>query len=130
MQLKPSRRNVFQSIAAVITAAAVRRQAVASSNDGFPASLSDTRSQEVIGRVYLAEYGGSGVIHDIAAALGHGSGVPDSQYRQTVRMLLCSRVTQDFAEGRTVLIGGWMLSCTEAQVCALAALRAAESGDW
>lgn len=40
----------------------------------------------------------------------------------TLRRRLRSRVQQDFARNRTVRVAGWILSATEARLCALAAL--------
>lgn len=37
-----------------------------------------------------------------------------------------TRIREDFANGRTLLVQGWCLSRTEARVCALAALTAGD----
>jgi len=39
-----------------------------------------------------------------------------------LRMFLAEQEKADFAEGRTVMLGGWIISQTEARLCALAAL--------
>lgn len=41
---------------------------------------------------------------------------------RALRQLLAMQQRRDFAEGRTALVDGWVLSCTEARLCALAAL--------
>ena len=43
----------------------------------------------------------------------------------TARPSLARQVRDDFAEGRTVLVNGWVLSATEARQCALFSLTAA-----
>lgn len=40
----------------------------------------------------------------------------------TLRALLAAQQRDDFAHGRTVTIDGWVLSCTEARLCALVTL--------
>ncbi|MGH8887216.1 MAG: hypothetical protein ACRDYX_18995 [Egibacteraceae bacterium] len=49
------------------------------------------------------------------------SAVTDRQLRD----LLLLAVRQDFQEGRTVDLHGWLVSLTEARLCALAARRSA-----
>lgn len=50
-------------------------------------------------------------------SLGHASlsSVPERALRRSV----ADRMRDDFAAGRTVKIGGWVLSTTEARLCAL-----------
>lgn len=55
----------------------------------------------------------------IAATLGVGSESLLSDGDDALRALLDARVRQDFAEHRTVELGGWWLSVTEARLCAL-----------
>lgn len=45
----------------------------------------------------------------------------------TLRALILAQQQADFAEGRTVTVDGWILSLTEARLCALAALDAPAS---
>ena len=123
--MKPSRRHAFQILEATITSVAVGKRAAASAIGAPLESIADRRSMEVIGRAYLAEYGTSG----IAATLEKDAALGNFHGRQDLNMLLRRRVAQDFADGNTVLVRGWMLSCTEARVCALAALRATAPGD-
>lgn len=118
--MKSGRRHIFQILAAAMATVAVHRRAAAAV--GTP--LESIRSMEVIGRAYLAEYGASG----IAAALAQDPSLGNSQSGQNCHMLL-RRVAQDFTDGNTVLVSGWMLSCAEARVCAVAALRSAASND-
>jgi hypothetical protein len=42
--------------------------------------------------------------------------------REDLHVRLRRQLRQDFAEGRTVLVDGWLLAETEARLCALAAL--------
>jgi hypothetical protein len=45
--------------------------------------------------------------------------------RATLRARLRRRITQDFADGNVAMVGGWMLSRVEAQLCAIAYMNAA-----
>jgi hypothetical protein len=125
--MKSSRRNVFQTIATAIAALAIRQRAAASSIGVPPELFADTRSLEAIGRAYLAEYGTFGIVGDISAALELDPTSSGSQDGKDLRKLFRPQVTQDFADGNIVLVQGWMLSRTEAQICASAALRAVAS---
>ena len=43
----------------------------------------------------------------------------------TARPSVAQQVQRDFAEGRTIIVNGWVLSTTEARQCALFSLRLA-----
>jgi len=117
----PGRRDVFQMLAAMIATVAIRRRAAAASDD---TSLVAISSMEFVGRAYLAEYGTSQII----AALAHDPALEILRSGQSHSMLL-RRAKQDFADGNIVLVDGWMLSRTEAHICALAALQSTASDD-
>lgn len=58
----------------------------------------------------------------IALGLPGGHGVLATAHDAELHALLAERSSVDFSEGRTVWLRGWLLSETEARLCALAAL--------
>jgi hypothetical protein len=80
------------------------------------ALLADQASARQVGRAYLkampADSDRAQLLSQLAARLDHDPS------RETYAA--CCR--RDFAEGRTVTVNGWVLSQTEARLCALAAL--------
>jgi hypothetical protein len=60
-------------------------------------------------------------IGELRAALGHETRRLPWLPRRTV----ADRIREDFAEGRTVVVNGWVLSVTEARQCALLSLAPA-----
>ena len=91
-----------------------------------PALLDDLGPQAVgeIGRRYRelvpAEHGASSLR---AAILDSGREAGFLRGRR--RPPLATLVADDFADGRVVLVNGWLLSATEARQCALFSLQAA-----
>ena len=87
------------------------------------ALLSDPSGAARIGRVYLAgqpeEARRELLARRLCDALGEG---PRSTLRE--RMARCAR--RDFTRGDTVQLSGWLVSRSEARLCALAALASAE----
>jgi len=87
------------------------------------------QSAHRIGRLYLrqapSEDDAPALVHLIVASLS----VPlDALHRLddgAMRELIERRVRQDFADGRTASVDGWVLSVTEARLCAVAALAGA-----
>jgi hypothetical protein len=88
--------------------------------------LRERDSARAIGREYLRSLprgAGAGVLVDaIALDLPGGHAVLASAGDGGLRALLAERSSVDFGEGRTVRLRGWVLSETEARLCALAAL--------
>ena len=81
----------------------------------------DKASARAIGRSYLAlaapeEQRVAGLLRALFSAPARDARALERQVTAAVR--------QDFAAGRVVMIGGWMLCRTEARLCALAALVA------
>ena len=60
----------------------------------------------------------------LRGALSHGE-TRRSSFPWTSRPSLAQQVEDDFANGRTVLVNGWILSATEARQCALFSLQTA-----
>jgi hypothetical protein len=80
----------------------------------------DPHSAGVVGRRYLEERSGqvdtSSLLDEV---LPRGIRArPEAE----IRTLLAARIREDFANRTTVEVGGWVLSETEARLCALVAL--------
>jgi hypothetical protein len=88
--------------------------------------LSHRESARSLGRAALRALPGRPAAPELAAAVL--SAVPGGAARlaalsdDEVRGALAARVRADFDEEETVQLGGWVLSRTEARLCALAAL--------
>ncbi|HEX6142694.1 MAG TPA: hypothetical protein VFZ01_08255 [Geminicoccaceae bacterium] len=75
-----------------------------------------------VGAAYLAGHDGEQDVERLVAALNRG--LDDrSPERRRLRAALDRRIRADFAESETVRVQGWVLSRTEARLCALAALE-------
>jgi hypothetical protein len=85
--------------------------------------LPDTDSAVAVGRAYLRHHPGERdqkrVQYLLSGALG---GHLDTLDPGVLRARVRDRVRQDFAESRTAIVDGWILSITEARLCALVAL--------
>jgi len=86
--------------------------------------VSNKISAAEIGKAYLVQSGSEKDLRSIANALSHACGGPHGA-PDKMKEALCSRIRGDFAQGRTVRVQGWVLSQTEASVCALVAATAA-----
>ena len=82
-------------------------------------------SARLVGAAYLrhepSEARVGSLVDLIAAGLQGGAGALRSS-DDVLRGLLARRIEQDFAEERTICLGGWIVSRTEARLCGLAAL--------
>jgi hypothetical protein len=87
--------------------------------------LRHTASARVIGSAYLrsapSEARARSLVEAIAAGLDGGSAALRSADGE-LRGLLARRIARDFEEDATVCLNGWVVSRTEARLCALAAL--------
>ena len=63
-----------------------------------------------------------GSLTDVLSSLNLPS-VPANSGTDSIGTLLTDRIQQDFREGRTVQVDGWILSETEAKLCALVAMN-------
>ncbi len=83
-------------------------------------------SAAVIGREYLKDRPGESDARVLGELISISSGgTPDRTCRadpDDIRRRLRRRVRLDFEEGRVVKVRGWILSETEARLCALAAI--------
>jgi hypothetical protein len=78
------------------------------------------QSAIAIGRRYLSCYPGDPLPHRLAEALSR-AGTEDAA---AARRALLTRVRNDFERSDTVLLDGWVLSCSECRACAAFALAA------
>ena len=78
--------------------------------------LADVASARQVGQAYLQGTPGDADRDSLMAQLV--ARLQGDLSRET--LVACCRA--DFADGRTVMVNGWMLSQTEARLCALAAL--------
>jgi hypothetical protein len=103
-----------------------RSQSVLSRADRLTAIFGRKRSARVVGRAYLRQAPEEADPEFLIAAI-HGA---DADLRHLVvdgdeldlATALRYRIRRDFADGRTVRVDGWVLSRTEARLCALAEL--------
>jgi hypothetical protein len=86
--------------------------------------LAHRDSARNLGRAALASLPGATAPSSLAAAVlaGLPGGAPklDATSDDDLRALVAARVREDFEAGDTVQVDGWILSCTEARLCALA----------
>lgn len=77
---------------------------------------------EMLGTQYLQAHPGAAAPEDISALLSQPRqeiDTPEQSSLETVASLLNAEIRADFEQGRTVRLQGWVLSQTEAQLCAL-----------
>jgi hypothetical protein len=88
--------------------------------------LRHTESAGIVGRAYVDRYPHEAtipVILALIAADGAGGQAALSRVAESeLRTLLDHKIRQDFADERVVQLRGWILSVTEARLCALTAL--------
>jgi hypothetical protein len=82
----------------------------------FTVLLADAASARHVGRAYLQHVPGDADRGHLLVQLR--ARFDDKPSRE--KLMACCR--EDFAAGRTVTVNGWVLSQTEARLCALAAL--------
>jgi hypothetical protein len=86
---------------------------------------SHRQSARVVGLAYLQQYPHEAderlLLERLAASVAGGEALSRSS-DQELKALLASAIRQDFAAERVVKIQGWILSATEARLCALSAL--------
>jgi hypothetical protein len=85
--------------------------------------LAHRNSARSLGRAALGALPGATTAPALAAAvlgdLPAGTRLADTS-DDDLRSLVATRVREDFDAGQTVQVDGWILSCTEARLCALA----------
>jgi hypothetical protein len=88
----------------------------------LPRLLAARDSARRLGRQAAAAVGGPDVAAAVLASLPGGARRAAGAGDDELRALISERVRADFAEEDTVTVRGWVLSRTEARMCALASL--------
>lgn len=86
-------------------------------------ALSHRASAARVGQAYLGAYPEEAELERLVRQLESALASPPRS-RRALRERLGATVRQDFADGRTVRVQGWVLSRTEARLCGVAALSA------
>ncbi|MEX2203015.1 MAG: hypothetical protein WD965_02890 [Actinomycetota bacterium] len=90
------------------------------------AILGHPESARAVGRAYLASTSTDASASRLVDQISRGLAGSRSKIEETtdteLRELLVARIVADFSEGLVVEVDGWILSSTEARLCALAAL--------
>ena len=128
-ELKIKRRGVLLSLAALLvpgTASGMWWLVGGTPKTLAEALFSDIASARKIGVKYLAQTAHECDAGILAAYLPQGCAMPPSSpfAIDDIRKTVDAQRQRDFATGDTVLVDGWILSRTEARLCALAALSA------
>ncbi len=85
----------------------------------------DATAVQAIGELYLRELGRDQTVESILeASRGALETIERSPNQQTAVTALVRAVRRDFQQGRSVQLEGWILSRTEAELCALTLLPA------
>ena len=92
-------------------------------------ALGRPASAAAVGRAYLADHPDEADRDRLAAQLGAGLRCQDCDPARSdtarLRAGLARQLRADFGQSRVVRVDGWVLSLTEARLCALAALTPA-----
>ncbi len=88
------------------------------------AVLPNLASAQAIGHVYLRAGRAAEASVERLMPLIFAGQPPAATSAAAFRTFIAWRVQRDFAEGAVVRVDGWMLSVTEARLCALAAVAA------
>lgn len=95
--------------------------------DDLATLFDDRQAAALIGQTYLAQAGFprpnlERLQSELMAALQWNNTGPGGDRRAVMQARLRDRISQDFTDGRVVMVDGWMLSQAELQVCAIAYL--------
>jgi hypothetical protein len=142
MSLRLSRRTFFAGLAAGIAATALGLRLYWSGGSGgntrgaakrLAGVLRHPDSAARLGRLYLESTPGEADAARLVMLIGTARGpalpaITDAT-DESLRSGLEERIRNDFINGKTVVVDGWLLSPTEARLCALVSLlRNAEPG--
>ena len=93
--------------------------------DLMAATFPDNRSAKAVGRQYLADYctpGGGGETVDAIAPLLLSRLQASGREAGDLRAALAAEIRKDYRNRDIVTVDGWVLSRSEARLCALAAI--------
>jgi hypothetical protein len=94
-------------------------QAGSMSPGDLSALLAGNEAVNGLGRTYMGLHPEEGTVTALTGALAASAGTEGLASPERVAAL----IREDYAERRTVIAGGWVLSMTEGRLCALAALE-------
>jgi len=124
---RSSRRHVLHllagagSVLAASSVASLMADAPLPTAEALLSVLSDRAGARTMGRRYLVMAPGEGDVARLSALVAGGRQVTELT-PAAARALLADAVRQDFERFETVELDGWVVSRTEARLCALAAL--------
>jgi hypothetical protein len=131
MSLRLTRRTVLAGLAAVIVGAAIgvrlywSRDSATREAVRLAGVLKHPDSAARLGRLYLDDAPLEADAKRLVTRLGvSGPTMPpiSAATEEALRASLDARIRNDFINGDTVSVGGWLLSITEARLCALVSL--------
>ena len=88
----------------------------------FLSRLFDENTIREAGKTYLKKMPAENDDNKLIELLAGNSSIADSSDEKLIHQYLDEEIKQDFEEGKTVLVKGWVLSVTEARQCALFSL--------
>jgi hypothetical protein len=88
----------------------------------FLSRLFDANTIKEAGKAYLQKTPAENNDDKLIQLLSDNSSIAKSTDETAIQEYLDKKVRQDFQEGNTVLVKGWVLSVTEARQCALFSL--------
>ncbi len=95
---------------------------IQSSAEALRQTLRCGRSAAIVGKCYVSSHPEERSLRRLTRELRADLDRVDWRDPGALRSAVSERVRRDFAEGRTVLVRGWLLSRTEARIAALYAL--------
>jgi hypothetical protein len=138
MRLRFTRRTFLAGLAAGIVGAAIGLRlywsggSAARDAQRLAGLLTHADSAALLGRLYLAghprEADATRLVTLIGAAAGAALTPISAATDEALRAGLEERIRTDFIAGDRVAVGGWLLSITEARLCALVSLERPVSG--
>lgn len=88
----------------------------------FLSRLFDEDTIKDAGKTYLQKRPVENDDNRLIELLAGNSSIADSSDEKAIHQYLDEKIKQDFEEGKTVLVKGWVLAITEARQCALFSL--------
>jgi hypothetical protein len=101
------------------------RSPVSDAATGQPAFLSKLFDEVTIkktGQAYLQKTPAENAHDELVRLLANDSTIANSSDEAAIHQYLEEKIKNDFDEGKTVTVNGWVLSVTEARQCALFSL--------
>ena len=94
----------------------------ATSQPAFLSRLFDEVTIKKTGQAYLQKTPAENTHDELVRLLANNNTIASSSDETAIHQYLEEKIKNDFDEGKTVMINGWVLSVTEARQCALSSL--------